>query len=160
MRLHWLYTVVSSTEFKDQNKGDHGNIAQCGRFLFHCSTLIIVRKRSSIRALESVFITQSTRHHETSLHPSHKEVPSVCTNSTQLSPSLPENKELSSQWGDTQCYRTESVRPPKQATPLKKLFLPELVVLTLQSFYDVCQPPRIKYTADGCPVEAGEIRKP
>jgi len=130
--------------------------------LFHCSTLIIVRKRSSIRALESVFITQSTRHHETSLHPSHKEVPSVSAQTplNSLPPALAENKELSSQWGDTQCYGTESVRPPKQATPLKKLFLPGLVVLVLQSFYDTCQPLRIKYTADGSPVKAGETGKP
>ena len=48
MRLHWLYIVVSSIEFKDQNKGDHGNIAQCAGFLLRFSTLIIIRNRSSL----------------------------------------------------------------------------------------------------------------
>ena len=82
MRLHILCTAAHSSEFKDENKGDHGNTAECSRCFFPCSTLIIVRRRSSLRALESIFITQSTRHHETLLHPSHKEVPSVSAPTT------------------------------------------------------------------------------
>jgi hypothetical protein len=51
---------VNGSEFKDQNKGDHGNGAQYGRLSCPCSTLITARSSASLRALESVFITQST----------------------------------------------------------------------------------------------------
>jgi hypothetical protein len=74
-------------------------VQRCGRFLFLCSTLIIARSCASLQELESIFITKSTRHDETWLHPSHKDAP---ISPLQQLRSLAAKEEHSPRYGDTQ----------------------------------------------------------
>jgi hypothetical protein len=77
-----LCITVFSSKFKDENKGDLGNSSKLWSVFVLLQHINYCKKLCSLQELESIFLTESTRHDETWLHPSHKDAAISPTNSS------------------------------------------------------------------------------